>query len=95
VVHAFHFASVSKQLICRYLNLFFKSNRKKLQIKFQVKSQSFESNLNSSNRISKCAKIYRDLNPNIEWDLSVTDNKVTECNDSFWLGVCSAVGSGV
>jgi len=40
-----------------FKNFFFKSNRKKIQIKSQIKLRSFESNLYSSNRISKCAQI--------------------------------------
>jgi len=40
MIHAFHFASVSKQLICRDLNIFKKSNRK-----------IFKSNLDLLNRI--------------------------------------------
>ena len=43
--------------LSRFKTFFFKSNRKKIQIRSQIESRSFESNLYSLNRISKGAEI--------------------------------------
>jgi len=51
MICAFPFVSVSKQLICRDLT-FAKSN-----LKIFNQNQVFESNIYSSNRISKCDEI--------------------------------------
>jgi len=53
MICAFPFVSVSKQLICRDLT-FAKSN---LKIFNQISNQVFESNIYSSNPITKCDEI--------------------------------------
>jgi len=54
MIHIFHFAWVGKQPICRDLNLFDMEAQK---VSNEIQSRSFEWNLHSSNRISKCAQI--------------------------------------
>jgi len=48
MIHAFHFASVSKQLIGRDLDLF-QIESQNISNQSEIKSRSFESNLYSSN----------------------------------------------
>jgi len=85
MIHALHLASVSKQLICRDLNLFQIESQKKSDKKSQIKSRSLKSNLYSSNWISKCVQWW--TNPNRNWDLPITGRGrlhavITECRVS-------------
>ena len=69
MIHTFHFGLVSKQAICQDLHIF-KMESQKIPIKSQVKSQTFELDLYSSNRISMCSN--RNLSHNRDWDLPIT-----------------------